>query len=68
MKNRWIHVSERLPEPDMPVLIIREPRGGEPMTIEIGWRKPRGEWKIYGTASKAVVYWMPLPKVPEAEA
>ena len=63
--SNWIHVSEGLPEPDVPVLVAREYKCGGPLAVEIGWRKKRGEWKISGTASKMVVYWMPLPAAPE---
>lgn len=64
--NQWVSVDERLPEPDVEVLVCTA-KGqvktscwyGEEPYIE----DPRHNgWKWWGNIRPTVLYWMPLPK------
>lgn len=57
---RWISVEERLPDCFEPVIVCR--KGGK---VEQGHRDVNDWWKVYGTRTKHVTHWMPLPKPPE---
>lgn len=62
---KWIPVTEQIPQPYQGVIIAREKEKGKPMKVEAGMMKPDGFWKVYGTNTKGVIYWMPLPEAPE---
>lgn len=55
--QEWIPVTERLPETMQPVIVCR--KGGK---VEQGYKDVGDWWKVYGTRTKHVTYWMPLPK------
>lgn len=64
---KWIPVSEQIPKPYEGVIVAREKEKGKPLKVEAGMMKPDGLWKIYGTNTKGVLYWMPLPEAPELQ-
>ncbi|MFR8002510.1 MAG: DUF551 domain-containing protein [Hydrogeniiclostridium sp.] len=59
----WISVEERLPERFEPVLVCRE-KNGSPY-VEQGYKDVGEWWKVYGTRTKQITHWMPLPEPPE---
>ena len=59
----WISVKDQLPERFKPVLICRE-KNGKPY-VEQGYKDVCEWWKVYGTRTKQVTHWMPLPEPPE---
>lgn len=65
-ERRWIPVGERLPERFQPVLVCREKDPGEKL-VEQGHRDQGDWWKVYGTRTKKVECWMPLPEPPEVD-
>lgn len=69
-RTRWVPVEERLPEDRNNVLVVayRLERWG----FYMGWYAPeRAEWSVHvgirDRSDVAVVYWMPLPELPEVE-
>lgn len=62
-KPGWISVKKRLPERFEPVLVCRE-KNGSPY-VEQGHKDVGEWWKVYGTRTKQVTHWMPLPEPPE---
>lgn len=62
----WIPVTDRRPPNGTPVLICRRRPGGE-LVVEQGCRDVNGWWKVYGTRTKSVTHWMPLPTPPATE-
>lgn len=64
--REWIPVTERLPEPFRPVIVCREKGKGE-YIVEQGFKDVGDWWKVYGTRTKNVTHWMPLPEPPEEE-
>lgn len=58
--QRWIPVTERLPEPFEDVLVFRD---GE---ISIDYHEENG-WFAYDFKGKRVSHWMPLPEPPKGE-
>lgn len=64
---RWIPVTERLPDTFHPVIVCRE-REKDEYVVEQGFKDVGDWWKVYGTRTKKVTHWMPLPEPPEAEA
>ena len=62
---KWIPVDEQIPKPYEGVIVAREKEKGRPLKVEAGMMKPDGSWKVYGTNTKGVLYWMPLPEAPE---
>lgn len=58
----WISVKDRLPEEFAPVIVCR--KGGK---VESGMLDVNGWWKVYGTRTKNVTHWMPMPEPPEVE-
>lgn len=60
LAQRWIPVTERLPETMQPVIVCRE--CGK---VEQGYKDVGDWWKVYGTRTKHVTHWMPLPQPPE---
>ena len=63
---KWISVQERLPKTFEPVIVCREIGGGE-VKVEQGHKDVTDWWKVYGTRTKQVTHWMPLPKPPRDE-
>ena len=61
---RWIPVEERLPKLFQPVIVCRNGKDGKPM-VEAGSMDHNGWWKVYGTRTKTVTHWMPLPEPPK---
>ena len=59
-RPRWISVADRLPEKGVPVIVCRE--GGK---VEQGARDVMDWWRVYGTRTKRVTHWMPLPEPPK---
>lgn len=69
MKNEeleWISVQERLPKTFEPVIVCREIGGGK-VKVEQGHKDVMEWWKVYGTRTKYVTHWMPLPDPPRDE-
>ena len=65
--GRWIPVTERMPQPFQAVIVCRKKGKGE-YVVEQGFKDVGDWWKVYGTRTKNVTHWMPLPEPPEAEA
>ena len=65
IRSGWISVKDRLPEHFEPVLVCRE-KNGSPY-VEQGYKDVGEWWKVYGTRTKQVTYWMPLPEPPEVK-
>lgn len=61
--NKWIPVTERLPEPFKRVIVARP--GEDEIIVEQGYRDVGTWWKVYGTRTKHVTHWMEFPKAPE---
>lgn len=59
----WIKVEERLPQAFRPVIVCRE--DGK---VEQGMKDVGDWWKVYGTRTKHVTHWLPLPAPPAEEA
>ena len=59
-QQRWIPVTERLPEGMKPVIVCRS---GE--RVQHGYKDVGDWWKVYGTRVKKVTHWMPLPEPPK---
>ena len=59
-RPRWISVADRLPEKGVPVIVCRE--GGK---VEQGAKDVMDWWRVYGTRTKRVTHWMPLPEPPK---
>lgn len=62
MRGMWISVNDRLPNTFEAVIVCRE--NGK---VEQGYKDVCDWWKVYGTRTKKVTHWMPLPKPPEEE-
>lgn len=62
--SEWISVEERLPDMFKPVIVCRRFTKDE-LKVEQGYRDVNGWWKVYGTRTKNVTHWMPLPKPPK---
>ena len=61
---RWISVTDRLPETNKAVIVCR--KDGR---VEQGiFRGVNGWWKVYGTNTKSITHWMPMPEPPEEVA
>lgn len=60
--NEWISVKDRLPDRFRPVIVCRKKGKGE-YVVE---RDVNDWWKVYGTRTKCVTHWMPLPE-PQKE-
>ena len=56
----WISVEEWLPDTFTSVIVCRP--GGK---AEAGMRDLNGWWKVYGTRTKQVTHWMPMPAAPQ---
>lgn len=69
-RQRWIPVTERLPEDRSNVLVVAY--WHERWGVYMGWCAPeRAEWCVHiGIGDRddvAVTHWMPLPEAPEVE-
>lgn len=69
-RQRWIPVTERLPEDRSNVLVVAY--WHERWGVYMGWCAPeRAEWCVHiGIGDRddvAVTHWMPLPAAPEVE-
>lgn len=69
-QQRWIPVTERLPEDRSNVLVVAY--WLERWGVYMGWCAPeRAEWSVHvgigDRSDVAVVYWMPLPEPPKVE-
>lgn len=62
--SEWISVKDRLPEAFQPVIVCRD-KGRGVYAAEPGCRDVGDWWKVYGTRTKKVTHWMPLPQPPE---
>lgn len=62
--NEWISVTDRMPERFVPVIVCRERAKGE-YVVEQGCKDVGDWWKVYGTRTKNVTHWMPLPEPPD---
>ena len=63
LSGGWISVEDELPERFQPVIICREKKRGE-YIVEQGMRDVKDWWKVYGTRTKNVLFWIPMPKPP----
>ena len=60
-KKRWISVTEKTPEYDMPQLVLNA--DGDALIANYAY----GEWFDTWGQDVEVTHWMPLPEVPEVE-
>lgn len=61
--QEWISVNDRLPDAGAAVLICRPDRNNRGRQIvEQGYADVNGWWRVYGTRTKAVTHWMPMPR------
>lgn len=63
--SQWIPVMDQLPKSGERVIVARLKEKGQPLLVEQGVLTVNGWWKVYGTNTKAVAYWMPMPEPPE---
>lgn len=59
-EQSWISVEDRLPEYYVPVIVCR--KNGK---VEQGSKNVGDWWNVYGTRTKNVTHWMPMPEPPE---
>lgn len=64
MEIEWIPCSEKLPERFQKVIVCREIEKGVYL-VEQGYKDVGDWWKVYGTRTKKVTHWMPMPLPPE---
>lgn len=64
---KWISVEDRLPDAFTPVIVCR-PGNDVAHIVEQGCKDVMDWWKVYGTRTKKVTHWMPLPEPPEEVA
>lgn len=64
--SEWISVKDNLPKRFHPVIICREKNRGE-YIVEQGTRDVGDWWKVYGTRTKKVLFWMPMPEPPKGD-
>ena len=60
--KKWVPVTEKLPGMMQPVIVCRA--NGK---VEAGCLDVNGWWKVYGTRTKRVTHWMPLPEPPKED-
>ena len=60
----WISVEDKLPHLGQTVIVYREYAWGE-VKVEQGCRDLDGWWRVYGTRTKRITHWMPLPEPPK---
>lgn len=66
-ETHWISVKERLPKAFEQVIVCREGAAIGAVKVEQGCLDVNGWWKVYGTRTKRVTHWMPLPEPPVPE-
>jgi len=70
MENKWIKLSERLPEPNVNVLVVVERTellGGEVWTEMHTGHMNKTFWIVgghFGFDMGTITHWMPLPELP----
>lgn len=64
MEMNWISVKDDLPPYGQPVIVCR-PYSKDCLKVEQGYRDLGDWWWVYGTLTKRVTHWMPLPKPPK---
>lgn len=57
----WIPITDRLPESGQRVIVCRKD-GRVEQGVYLG---VNGWWKVYGTNTKSITHWMPMPAPPE---
>lgn len=62
--NSWISVQDKLPPAYALVIVCRPGAAGLPV-VEQGNRDVNGWWRVYGTRTKRITHWMPLPQPPK---
>ena len=62
----WVSVDDKLPDEFIPVIVCRGIKKGT-LKVEQGFRDINGWWRVYGSATKRVTHWMPLPEPPEED-
>ena len=78
LRRRWIPVTERLPEEDESVFVVRKflgikgqvpPSTYTEIAYRIGdnWYADSDEYKIARSKHTDPLYWMPLPELPKGE-
>lgn len=60
MVKHWIPVTDRLPESGQRVIVCRKD-GRVEQGVYLG---VNGWWKVYGTNTKSITHWMPMPEPP----
>ena len=60
----WISVKDKLPPYGQPVIVCR-PYSKDQLKVEQGCRDLGDWWKVYGTRTKRITHWMPLPQPPK---
>lgn len=63
--SRWINVKERRPKAFEPVIVCRAGAEKGAVKVEHGYLDVNGWWKVYGTRTKHVTHWMPMPEQPK---
>lgn len=58
----WISVEERLPEKEVPVLVVCSSSYDGGQSVLVAERKWTGHWTLYEGAK--ITHWMPLPALP----
>lgn len=65
----WISVKERLPEPNVSVLLAVYDRDHGYTYRTVAWLNTSGDWDSnddgFNQGDEDVLYWMPLPEPPE---
>ena len=65
----WISVKERMPEPNVSVLLAVYDRDHGYTYRTVAWLNTSGDWDSnddgFNQGDEDVLYWMPLPKPPE---
>lgn len=64
MEIEWIPCSEKLPERFQKAIVCREIEKGVYL-VEQGYKDVGDWWKVYGTRTKMITHWMPMPLPPE---
>lgn len=62
-EQRWIPTTEQLPEHNQRVIVCRKD-GRVEQGFYLG---VNGWWKVYGTNTKSITHWMPMPEPPKGD-
>ena len=61
-KMQWTRPEDKLPKPLESVLICRPKRArNDPLTVDMGYLRPDGTWRVRGTPLNRIRGWMPCP-------